>query len=154
MGSPGAWWAPRSRAEFEGLMDVDKPRAAVQGTFWVVCPSPESSLFEEKMVLGERSPQPLPRAERGSAPGANPTPCSPGHRPDLGAPTVLQPHTSGTAALSPGLSVGCAPPAGTPERGDLCQQAAGLGVQAARGALEVQGLGAEQAGLQSWPLSR
>lgn len=53
---------------FEGPADSDEPRAAVQRTFCVgcvcmgacvgVCPSPESSLFEERMVLGERSPQP------------------------------------------------------------------------------------------------
>ena len=81
MGSPGAWWAPRSRAVFEGLVDLDEPRAAVQGTFWVVCPSPESSLFEEKMVLGERSPQPPAQGRESLCSGGQPHPLLPWPQP-------------------------------------------------------------------------
>ena len=116
MGSPGTWWALRSWAVFEGLADSHEPRAVVRGTFCMgVCvgrcvrgDAPPLSLLclRRGWSWGKGAPSPLPRAEGGSAQGASPMPCSPGHSPAPPAPT---PAPSWTTTLTPGFSVGFAP---------------------------------------------
>ena len=71
------------------------------------CPSLESSLFEERMVLGERSPQPPAQGRGRLCSGGQPHALFPWPQPSpLPVPTSSPPWT---AALSPGFSVGSAP---------------------------------------------
>lgn len=156
MGSPGAWQAPRSglclrvrrtqtsQGLLFGGLSVGCVCMGVCGAG--VCLFPESSLFEERMVLGERSP-PAPCPGQRRLLGGQPPPCSPGLSPDLELPPSSSPAPgphplSWTAALSPGFSAGSAPPACLEGRdrvgGGLCEQA-GPGVQAAAGAQECVG---------------
>ena len=166
MGSLGAQQALRSRAVFEGPADSDEPRAVVRGTFCMgVCAwgcvrgdAPPSSLLclRRGWSWGKGAPSPLPRAEGGSAPGASPTPCSPGHSPAHPGPHLRTPVDRHS---EPRVLCGLCPPQLAWRGRDIRAGETSVSRWLARGsrlqgaALEVQGLGAEQAGLQSWPLS-
>ena len=132
MGSPGARWALRSWAVCEGLADSHEPRAVVRGTFCMGvcvggvcawgCPSLESSLFEERMVLGERSPQPPAQGRGRLCSGGQPHALFPWPQP---SPPSPHPRTLVDHHSEPRVLCGLCPPTGLEgpghqSWGDLC----------------------------------